>query len=98
LSTDAFAAEKPRRGQVIGSISSDKGKTEGRSKTTDLNEQLDRATQKKSSKKRIDVSRLQKKLGPEHVALIRALKDVDPESLHGQELISIIQSLDQTCD
>jgi hypothetical protein len=92
------AAEKPQGGHVIGSISSDKAKTEGCSKTADLSEQLDRANQKKDSKKRMDLSRLQKKLGPDHVALIHALGDVDPESLHGQELTSIIESLDETCD
>jgi len=96
LSTGAPTAEKQWRSQVTGSIS--EAKTEDCSKTTDLSEQLDRANQKKSSKKRMDLSRLQKKLGPDHVALIHALKDVDPESLHGQELASIIKSLDETCD
>jgi hypothetical protein len=90
--------EKPRRGHVIGSINSDKAKTEGCSKNADLSEQLHRSNQKKSSKRKMDLSRLQKKLGPDHVALIHALRDVDPESLHGQELTSIIESLDETCN
>lgn len=82
----------------MSNISSDKAKTEDCSKTTDLSEQLDRANEKKSSKKRMDLSRLQKRLGPDHVALIHALKDVDPESPYGQELTSIIESLDESCD
>jgi hypothetical protein len=90
--------EKPRRGHVIGSINSDEAKTEGCSKNADLSEQLHRSNQKKSSKRKMDLSRLQKKLGPDHVALIHALRDVDPESLHGQELTSIIESLDETCN
>ena len=44
-------------------------------------------------KKKIDLSRLEKKLGVKHIALINALRDVDPESPHGQELAAIIESL-----
>jgi hypothetical protein len=44
----------------------------------------------------MDLSRLQKKLGPDHAALIHALKDIDPETPDGQELASIIESLDET--
>ena len=79
--------------KVVGSISSDKAKTEAHRQITDIGGQVDRADQEKNSKKRMDLSRLQKKLGPKHVALIHALKDVDPESPHGQELASIIESL-----
>jgi hypothetical protein len=79
--------------KVVGRISSDKAKTEAHRQITDIGGQVDRADQEKNSKKRMDLSRLQKKLGPKHVALIHALKDVDPESPHGQELASIIESL-----
>jgi hypothetical protein len=84
--------------KVVGSISGDKAKTEAHRQITDIGGQVDRADQEKNSKKRMDLSRLQKKLGPKHVALIHALKDVDPESPHGQELASIIEGLDETCD
>jgi PilZ domain len=84
--------------KVVGSIDRDKARTETHCQITDLSEQQGRADQEKNSKKRMDLSRLQKKLGPKHVALIRALKDVDPESPHGQELASIIKSLGETCD
>ena len=84
--------------KVVGSISRDKAKTEANCQITDLSEQLDQADQEKNSKKRLDLSRLQKKLGPEHVALVHALKDVDPESPNGQELASMIESLDESCD
>jgi hypothetical protein len=84
--------------RVVGSISGDKAKTEADCQITDLGEQLDRADQEKNSKKRLDLSRLQKTLGPEHVALVHALKDVDPESPHGQELASMIESLDESRD
>ena len=84
--------------KVVGSIGGDKAKTEACCRSTDLGEQLNRADQEKNSKKLMDLSRLQKKLGPDHVALVHALKDVDPESPHGQELASIIESLDESCD
>jgi hypothetical protein len=84
--------------KVVGSISGVKAKTAAHRQITDIGGQVDRADQKKNSKKRMDLSRLQKKLGPKHVALIHALKDVDPESPHGQELASIIESLEETCD
>jgi hypothetical protein len=59
-------------------ISADKAKTEAHRQITNIGGQVDRADQEKNSKKRMDLSRLQKKLGPKHVALIHALKDVDP--------------------
>jgi hypothetical protein len=82
--------------EVAVSNSRDKAKTEAYCQITDLSEQLDQADQEKNSKP--DLSRLQKKLGPDHVALIHALQDVDPESPYGQELASIIESLDESCD
>jgi hypothetical protein len=84
--------------KVVGSISGDKAKTAAHRQITDFGGQVDRVDQEKNSKKRMDLSRLQKKLGPKHVALIHALKDVDPESPHGKELASIIESLEETCD
>jgi len=88
--TSAQQPHNPRK--VVGDISGDKADLETRHKITPLNGQVD-AGQVKDSKKRMDLSRLQKRLGPKHVALIHALKNVDPQSPHGQELASIIQSL-----
>ena len=65
---------------VAGSVGGDKAKTEAHCQITDLSERMDRSDQEKNSKERMNLSRLQKKLGPDHVALILALKDVDPES------------------
>jgi hypothetical protein len=82
--------------ELIGPIGGDKAKLEDCSQTTNLSEQLDRTDHRKNSKKGIDLSRLQKKLGPDHAALIHALKDIDPETPNGQELASIIENLDET--
>ena len=57
-----------------------------RSKTTSKTEALSRK-----------VSELEKKLGPEYVALINGLKDVDPNSPEGAEISSILETLDDSC-
>jgi hypothetical protein len=41
---------------------------------------------------------LQKKLGPDFVAVVHALDDINPDSSDGQELSSIFGSLDQYCE
>jgi hypothetical protein len=89
--TGSISGDKAKTGTING----DKPETKVHCQITDIGEQLDRADQEKDSKKRMDLSRLQKKLGPTHLALIHALGDVDPESPHGQELASIIDSLDE---
>lgn len=89
--------------KVVASVSVDKAKagSSGDKTKTEVNcqitdEQRDWADQEKNSEKKMDLSQLQKKLGPDHVALIDALKEVDPESPHGQELAAIIKSLDDS--
>ena len=85
--------------KVIGMIGGDRAKTQIYCQIMDLSDQAD---QEKNSKKRMDLSQqidlLQKKLGPDFVALVHALEDVDPDSPDGQELSSIIGSLDESCD
>ncbi len=71
--------------------SGDEAKTEADRQVTNLTEPLVEAANE------MDLSLLQKKLGPHHVALIHALKDVDSESPHGQELASIIENL-ESCE
>jgi hypothetical protein len=41
---------------------------------------------------------LQKNLGPEYLALLEALKNVDPNSKDGQEIVSIFDKLDSSCE
>jgi hypothetical protein len=79
----------------LGAIGGDKVKSDVARQTTLGSALMDRADQGKNSKKRMDLSRLLKKLGPKHVALIDAVKDLDPESAHGRELASIIEGLDK---
>jgi hypothetical protein len=87
--------------RVIGIIGGDKAKMQTYCQIADLGEQLDEVDQEKDSKTANallqKMNELQKKLGPEVVALLDGLKDVDPNSPDGQEIASIIESLDESC-
>jgi hypothetical protein len=70
--------------------------------TLNLTAQLDRADQEKDSKKTKALSQkmdqVQKQLGPEFVALVRGLDSIDLNSPDGREILSIIGTLNQSCE
>jgi hypothetical protein len=86
---------------LVGIIGSDKAKTQAYCEIADLSEQLLRADQEKDSKKAKalykKIVELDKKLGPEFVALVEMVKDVDLNSPDGREIASIIASLGESC-
>jgi len=88
--------------KVVGIIGADKAKIQTYCQFANLSDQFDQANQDKDSKKAVVLSQkidgLKKKLGPEFVALVDGLKDVDPDSPDGQEIASIIESLDESCE
>jgi hypothetical protein len=98
-STASVARLKADARNLVGIIGGDKTKTQTYCQITILSEQLD---QEKDSKKAKALSQkivqLQKKLGPEFVALVDGLKHVDQNSPDAHEIASIIESLDQSCD
>ena len=87
--------------KVVGIIAGDKTKTQTYCQVLDLSDELDQVDQKKDRKKAEDLSQkineLQKKLGPEYLALLEAAKYVDPNSKDGQEIVSIFDKLDSSC-
>jgi hypothetical protein len=87
--------------KVVGIIAGDKTKTQTYCQVLDLSDELDQVDQKKDRKKAEDLSQkineLQKKLGPEYLALLEATKVVDPNSKDGQEIVSIFDKLDSSC-
>jgi hypothetical protein len=87
--------------RVVGIIGGDKAKTQTYCQIADLSEQLVRADQEKDSKKAKalykKIVELDKKLGPEFVALIDIVKDLDLNSPDGREIASIIASLGESC-
>ena len=88
--------------KVVGAIGADKDKTKTYCQILDLTEQAEEAKQEKNSKKAMTLSQqidvMQKKLGPDFVAVVHALDDINPDSSDGQELSSIFGSLDQSCE
>jgi hypothetical protein len=88
--------------KVVGVIAGNKTKTQIYCQVLDLSDELDQVDQKKESEKAEDLSQkineLQKNLGPEYLALLEALKNVDPNSKDGQEIVSIFDKLDSSCE
>jgi hypothetical protein len=88
--------------QVVGVIAGNKTKTQTYCQVLDLSDELDQVDQKKEGEKAEDLSQkinqLQKNLGPEYLALLEALKNVDPNSKDGQEIVSIFDKLDSSCE
>jgi len=96
---------------AVGIIGADRGKTQTYCEIVDLlgrqlgwadqekhKKRADREKDKKKTKASLQrIDQLQKKLGPEFVALENILNDVDLKSADGQEVGLIIQSLNQTC-
>ena len=93
------AAELAQR--VISIISGDKAKTQTYCQILDLSDELDQADPQKDREKAEKLSQkineLQKKLGPEYLALLKATEHVDPNSKDGQEVVSNFVKLDNLC-
>ena len=87
--------------KVVSIISGDKAKTQTYCQINDLGGQIGEANEEQDDKKADALSRkvseLEKKLGPEYVALVTGLKYVDPNSPEGAEIGSILETLDDSC-
>jgi hypothetical protein len=87
--------------RVVKTISGDKTKTETYCDIGKLSEQIEEAEQKKDMKKIDELNRkmdeLATKLGPEYVALMGQLEDIDPSSKEGQDISSALGGLDKLC-
>jgi hypothetical protein len=87
--------------KVVSIISGDKAKTQTYCQVLDLSDELDQVDRHQDRKKAEDLSQkideLQKKLGPGYLAMLEATKDVDPNSKDGQEIVSIFDKLDSSC-
>jgi peptidoglycan hydrolase CwlO-like protein len=88
--------------EVLKIISGDKAKTQIYCDMTRLDEQIKQAKEKKDSKTVNELSQkldlLEEKLGPEYVALMDGLEDIDPKSEVAQEIESVLDDLyDNLC-
>jgi hypothetical protein len=87
--------------KVVKMISADKAKTQTYCDIAKLGEQIEQADQKKDSKKVDELSQkmddLSQKLGPEYVALMDGVQEMDPDSKDGQDIGSTLEALDKLC-
>jgi flagellar motility protein MotE (MotC chaperone) len=88
--------------KVVTIISDDKAKTQTYCEIKNVGEQMERAYEKRNLKlvdellQKIDA--LEKTLGPEYVALMDRLEDIDPErDKLGTAIMSVFDSLDRLC-
>ena len=86
---------------VVGMIGSDKTKTQTYCQIINLAEQMNQAVQEKDRKKAVELARklpeLQKNLGPEYLELLKSLGHANLTPKDGQEIVSMFDSLDQSC-
>ena len=87
--------------KVLKIISDNKAKTQTYCDMTKLGEQIEQANEKKDNKMVDELSEkliaLGEKLGPEYVALMDGLEDIDPDSEDSQEIESVLLGLDRLC-
>jgi hypothetical protein len=98
------AAPKPTKAtaqKVIAMISADKAKTKLYCDISALGEQIDAAAEKKDEKKLEELSQkadeLGTKIGPEYVALMDGLQDMDPKDQSAEEIGNMFEALDKQC-
>src|ERR1700751_294454 len=94
--TTAAAAQK-----VVKAISGDKTKTQTYCDIGKLGSQIEDAEQKKDMNKIDELNKnmdeLATKLGPEYVALMTRLEDIDPNAKEALEIGSTLETLDKLC-
>jgi hypothetical protein len=87
--------------KVVKIISSDKARIQTYCDIGKLGDQIEEAEQKKDMKKIDELNQkmdeLATKLGPEYVALMGGLQDIDPNSKDALEVGSSLEALDKLC-
>ena len=87
--------------KVLKIISGDKVKSETYCDIAELDDQIDKADEKKDTERADELFRkraeLATTLGPEYAALMDGLRDVNPNSQIGEEIGSVLSALDKLC-
>jgi hypothetical protein len=87
--------------KVVSIIRGDKAKTQAYCQINSLGGEIDMAVQAKDEQKADALTKkingLAKQLGPEYLALFDALNDADQDSKDFQDILSMFDSLDQSC-
>jgi hypothetical protein len=94
--TTATAAQK-----VVKVISGDKVKTQTYCDIGKLGSEIESAEKKQDMQKIDELNKrmdgMVTKLGPEYVALVARLEDIDPNSKEALEIDSVLETLDKLC-
>jgi len=87
--------------KVVNIIRGDKAKTQAYCQINSLGGEVDMAAQAKDEQKADvltkKINELEKQLGPEYLALFDALNNADQDSKDFQDILSMFDSLDQSC-
>jgi preprotein translocase subunit YajC len=87
--------------KVVSIIKGDKAKTQTYCQVSDIAKQMDEAVQEKDRKKAEELSQKltesETHLGPEYLALVESLRNMDLTSKDGQEIASTFDKLDESC-
>ncbi len=87
--------------KVVTMIGGDKAKLKIYCDIAALGDQIDAAAQKKDEKKLDELSQkaddLGTKLGPEYVALMDGLQEMDPDSKEQADIGGMLEALDKQC-
>jgi hypothetical protein len=90
--------EEAQKVVKIKIISSDKSKTQTYCDLVKVSSQIEQAEpNSKADQLYQQMDELAAKLGPEYIALIGELQDMDPDSKDGREIASILEALDKLC-
>ena len=87
--------------KVLKIISGDKVKSQTYCDIAKLDDQIDKADERKDTERADELFRkraeLATTLGPEYAALMDGLQDVNPNSQIGEEIGSVLSALDKLC-
>ena len=87
--------------KVVAIVSGDKTKTQTFCRMEILGNQIDEAIRKQDTKKAAELAQklteLEKNLGPEYLALVESLRNMDLTSRDGQEIMLTFDKLDESC-
>jgi uncharacterized protein with PhoU and TrkA domain len=87
--------------KVASIIKVDGAKTQTYCQIADLADHIDKAIQVKDTKKAEELAQklneMEKNLGPEFLALVDELRNVDLASKEGQEIVLIFNGIDEAC-
>lgn len=87
--------------KVVTIIRGDKAKTQAYCQINSLAGEIDLAAQAKDEQKADELTKkindLEKKLGPEYLALFDALNNADQNSKDFQDILSMFDTLDESC-